>query len=307
MRALVTGSAGFLGRHFCVELVRRGWEVAGCDLVDGNDCLELFRDGAVRYDLVVHAAAYEPHRAAIEGAVDHLARNLHLDAAMFLWVERTGQRRVLYLSSSAAYPVGYQAGRVPYRLAERDADTSVAVSAELLRALGGTGPIWPDAAYGWAKLTGERMAARANQAGVAVHVVRPFSGYGEDQGERWPFGAFAARARRRDDPFVIWGPGSQVRDWVHVDDVVAAALAVIDADVRTPVNICTGTGTSVMDLASLMCAEVGYRPSFECKVDAPVGVAYRVGDPTLLNMIYTAKVALAEGVARAMAQEGALR
>jgi len=301
MRALVTGSAGFLGRHFRAELERRGWDVDGWDLVEDNDCLELFRHSTpTRYDLVVHAAAYEPHRAAIDGAADHLARNLHLDAAMFSWAQRTGQRRVLYLSSSAAYPVKLQSDAFRHRLVESN----------VVRDQTDMSPGWewtwsmPDAGYGWAKLTGERMAAGMS---IPVHIVRPFSGYGSDQDERWPFGAFVARAARRDGPFVIWGPGTQVRDWVHVDDVVAGALAVVDADVRVPVNICTGVGTSMTELASLMCAEAGYTPTFELRPDAPVGVAYRVGDPTLLNTIYAAKVDLAEGVARALRENGAVR
>lgn len=328
MRALVTGAAGFLGRHFRAELGRRGWHVDVCDLIGSlseqaqrllqspraaefpvafdpsiiiRDCLDLFRQSPTRYDLVVHAAAYEPHRAAIEGAVGHLARNLHLDTAMFCWAEQTEQRRVLYLSSSAAYPVGFQTGHVSYRLAEIDADIDRPVDVGLLRELGTTTMLAPDAGYGWTKLTGERMAAAANDAGLPVHVVRPFSGYGEDQDERWPFGAFAARARRRDDPFDIWGSGTQVRDWVHVDDVVNAALAVADADVREPINICTGVGTSMLELAGLMCAEVGYHPTFATHPDKPTGVAYRVGDPTLLGRYYTPKVDLAEGVRRALA------
>lgn len=281
---LVTGSAGFLGRHLSAALEARGWDVTGWDTVDGLDCLDLFRVVTDPFDLVVHCAAYEPHRSAIEHAAGHLARNLHLDAAMFAWAMFT-QRRVLYLSSSAAYPIGLQTGAPPMRLDEGAVGSLVAE---------------PDVGYGWAKLSGERMAADAAKAGLAVHVVRPFSGYGEDQDTRWPFGALADRARRRVNPFEIWGPGTQVRDWVHVDDVVAAALAVVDADIQVPVNICTGVGTSMLELAVLMCRTVGACPTFDPHPDMPTGVAYRVGDPTRLHRIYVPKVDLAEGVRRAL-------
>lgn len=289
MRALVTGSAGFVGRHMVAELLRRGWDVNGADLAIGHDALEVFRMGRDVFDLVVHAAATAPHRAAIDSQPMNLALDLALDAAMFEWAVRTGQRRVLYLSSSAAYPVDLQ----------NDFATARELREDMIRwDLYNIGT--PDASYGWTKLAGERMAAAAAQAGLAVHVVRPFSGYGEDQGESWPFGAFAARARRREDPFVIWGNGEQVRDWVHISDVVAGALAVVDADERRPVNLCTGIGTSMRELARLMCAEAGYEPHFELREDAPAGVAYRVGDPARMLDIYRPRVSLAEGAQRAM-------
>jgi nucleoside-diphosphate-sugar epimerase len=324
MRALVTGSSGFVGRHMAHELRRRGWTVDGIDLFpfhdggldwelprncghDGTyvhtriDCLELFAWAPdPRFDLVVHAAASSPHRVAIDGEPLHMARNLQLDAAMFNWAVRTGQRRVLYLSSSAAYPVGLQAGHTPYRLAEDDANPDNPVSADLLAALGHMGPLRPDARYGWTKLTGEQMAAAAAETGLPVHVVRPFSGYGADQAEEFPFRALIERARRREDPYVIWGDGRQVRDWIHISDVVAGALAVVDADERRPVNLCTGVGTSMSELAALACEQVGYRPRFEFLADKPAGVAYRVGDPHRFRQLYTPRVELTDGVRHAM-------
>jgi nucleoside-diphosphate-sugar epimerase len=115
----------------------------------------------------------------------------------------------------------------------------------------------PDQTYGWAKLTGEMLAEHARAAGVAVHVLRPFSGYGEDQGTEYPFGAFIERARKREDPFVIWGDGRQVRDWVHIDDVIGATLAVVEADYQEPVNVCTGRGVSMAELAGNLITRRG--------------------------------------------------
>jgi nucleoside-diphosphate-sugar epimerase len=294
--ALVTGSAGFVGRHMGAELFDRGWTVHAVDIVNGHDAHETFRMNRDVYDLVVHAAATAPHRAAIDGQPMNLALDLALDAAMFEWAVRTRQRRVLYLSSSTAYPVRLQTREWvdthgPRQLAEYMVN---------LTQWGRTGDWSPDASYGWTKLTGEMMGAAAALAGLAVHVVRPFSGYGSDQGENWPFGAFIGRACRRDDPFTIWGDGRQMRDWIHIDDVVGGALAVVEADVREPVNLCTGIGTSIRKLAEMVCAEAGYQPAFELRTDAPAGVAYRVGDPARMLGIYQPRVSLAEGVRRAM-------
>lgn len=287
--ALVTGSWGFVGRHMTRALRDRDWHVITCDVANPRrpvDCLDVFRGGDRVFDLVVHAAARAPHRAAIDGLPATMAYNLQLDAAMFDWALRTGQKRVLYLSSSAVYPVHFQDAEDPWRLHETNTEQEHG--------------IMPDAGYGWTKLTGEKMAAAAAAEGLAVHVVRPFSGYGEDQSTDFPFGAFVARALRREDPFTIWGDGQQVRDWIHIDDVVAGALAVVEDDCREPVNLCTGLGTSMRELAGTITAQVGYTPDFLYERSAPAGVAYRVGDPATMRGIYRPTVSLEEGVARAV-------
>jgi nucleoside-diphosphate-sugar epimerase len=294
VRALVTGSSGFLGRHFTAELERRGWDVTAWDVVTGQCALAGFRyvpDSCANVDLVVHCAAVSPHRAAIDGrAVAVGAGNLELDAAMFAWAARTRPGRVVYLSSSAAYPVDLQNDLAqPRELSETDIQTGACTIGA------------PDAIYGWTKLTGERLAQAYREHG-AVTVLRPFSGYGENQPADWPFGAFRDRALARQDPFQIWGDGAQVRDWVHVSDVVSAALSAADAGLDGPLNVCTGVGTSMRELAELFCDQAGYRPAFRTLPSAPAGVAYRVGDPSLLHTLYVPRICLAEGVKRALAE-----
>lgn len=262
----MTGAAGFVGRHFAVELERRGYAVHGWDIALGWDAFKLFScdtDRSLHFDLVVHAAAAAPHRLAIDTQPMNMAYNVRLDAAMFDWAVRTRQGRVVYLSSCAV-------------LDEQPDD------------------------YGWTKLTGERLAAAARRAGLPVTVVRPYSGYGEDQSEDFPFRAFVERARRREDPFLIWGDGKQVRDWIHVDDVVAGAFAVAESGTEEPVSLCMGAGTSMRELAGLICAAAGYAPQFDLMPGHHVGSAYRVGDPTLLHRYYTPKVSVWEGIRRAL-------
>jgi nucleoside-diphosphate-sugar epimerase len=273
------------------ELGRRGWTVTGCDLKTGDDCLDLFRQEDRTYHLIVHCAFHVGGRAAIDGEPRMLARNLQIDASLFEWAVRTGQGRVLYFSSSAAYPWAMQRAGfgVGYRLKEADIDLSDVEQ--------------PDSRYGWAKVTGEQLAKAARESGLKVTVLRPFSGYGEDQDETYPFRAFVERARRREDPFTIWGPGTQVRDWVHISDVVEGALAVAESETVEPVNLCTGVGTSMLDLAKLCCERVGYEPEFAPQPGKPTGVHYRVGDPTRFHRWtgLTPRVTLADGVRRALA------
>lgn len=285
--ALVSGSLGFIGRHFCAALNSAGYAVTGLDILDGKDAREFFRFSHQPYDLVIHAAAVGADRASIDGNPLSLAANLELDAGLFQWAARVHPGRVVYFSSSAAYPVLLQTGNPEHKLAE-----------------GNINPRWPcapDAIYGSIKLTGEMLAARARDAGVSVSVCRPFSGYAEDQGGRFPFGALAARAARREDPFAIWGTGGQTRDFIHVDDIVNAVMAMVIQGIDGPVNLGTGRPTMMVQLAGMMCETAGYpQVTVEAHPEKPSGVAYRVADVTLMNQFYTAKITLEEGVARAM-------
>lgn len=301
MNVLITGSAGFLGGHFAARLAKDGHMVACLDITMKpepgliTDALDFFSPRgrtALHYDLVLHLAAVSPHRAAIDGrALAVGAGNLALDAAMFDWAARTRPGRVVYFSSSAAYPIDLQTADQAVRLREE----TPAYAHHMVGA--------PDAIYGWVKLTGERLADAYRAQGGAVTVVRPFSGYGEDQSDQFPFGAFRDRALRREDPFVIWGDGTQVRDWIHVDDIVGATLAAVEHGVEGPLNLCTSVGTSMRELAGLFTTAAGYRPEFEFHPEQPTGVAYRVGDPSRLHEIYTPRVSIEEGVRRALNQE----
>lgn len=289
--ALVTGCAGFAGRHFTRALEERGYFVRGIDTAYGEDALGYFSTNHSRFRLVVHCAAVVGGRAVIDGDPLAQAVNLQLDAAMFRWALRAQPGRVVYVSSSAAYPVPFQTLEVKARLTEDMIDPTLKKGLLCM----------PDQLYGWAKLTGENLAHRARQAGLEVTVVRPFSGYGEDQDESYPFRAFAERARARADPFEIWGNPYQCRDFIHIDDIVGATLRMCDQGIDGPVNLGTGIPTTMEHLAALFTRAAGYKPRLNMRKDAPMGVEYRVADVSALNEFYLPRVSLEEGVKRALA------
>lgn len=277
MRVLVTGNAGFVGRHVHAALDEQGHDVTGVDIKLGRDALDLYRHSDTRYDVIVHLAANVGGRAAIDNQPLWIARNLALDQALFEYADRTRCPHVIYPSSSAAYPVELQQADSHQRLREHDIDHA--------------NPRQPDAMYGWTKLTGERLAAATN---TPVSVIRPFSGYGADQGQDYPFGAFLARALTKADPFIIWGDGTQTRDWVHIDDITATILAIIEQRHEGTINIGTGTPTDMITLAELFTQAVGYRPQLAPLATKPTGVAWRVADTT--QQIRTHRISIERGV-----------
>lgn len=286
MKVLITGDAGFVGRHFRTYLESRGDEIVGVDIVNGLDARDFFKTNDDYFDLVIHLAAVVGGRKLIEGSPLSLAVDLSIDAEMFGWAMRTRPGRIVYFSSSAAYPTILQERGLELQLTEN------AINLEHIQT--------PDLSYGWAKLTGEMLASHARKAGLKVHIFRPFSGYGEDQALDYPFPSFIARAKALNDPFDIWGDGNQVRDFIHIDDIVEAVFAAIANEIET-VNLCTGRATSFNDLARIVADIAGYKPTLRHLTAEPVGVSYRVGDPTLMLSFYTPKITLEDGIARSFA------
>lgn len=290
-RVLVTGHRGFVGRHFYRHFNEdRHTTVLGLDIADPHtpvDVRDFFRQSNMHFDLVIHCAAVVGGRQKIDGAPLDVAVDLAIDAEMVQWALRTKPGRVVYFSSSAAYPTFMQSGW-EMRLAEKYID------------FGHVSFGTPDMTYGWVKLTGEYQLSFLAAEGVKTHIFRPFSGYGSDQALDYPFPSFIERAATGADPFEIWGDGNQVRDFIHIRDIVGGVLAAIDQDVTIPLNLGTGVGTSFNALARFVCDKVGYHPSFVHHLNAPVGVQYRVADVERMRGVYTPTISLDQGIEEAL-------
>lgn len=287
-RILVTGHAGFIGTHLLKRLPERGFNsVQGIDIVEGNDARDFFRTNNTRYDEIWHLAGVIGGRQGIEGNPLGVAVDLSIDSEMFNWALRTKPGRVIYMSSSAAYPIEYQRRGLAMKLQEDH------INLDQIKT--------PDMSYGWSKLTGEYLARFLEAEGVRTHVFRPFSGYGEDQALDYPFPSFIGRGLRCASPFVIWGDGQQTRDFIHVEDMIGAMFAAIDQDVTGPVNLGWSRPTTFNSLAAMVAREVGYHPTIRHHLDKPVGVDYRVCDNTKMLSFYTPKITLEEGIRLALA------
>lgn len=284
MKILITGYRGFVGQYFVRKY--KGHDITGIDLQDGMDVREFFQFNRERYDLVIHLAAIVGGRATIEGNPLSVATDLAIDSDFFNWALLTKPGRIVYFSSSAAYPTKYQGNNdwVPLKEDMIDLDN---ISN-------------PDLTYGWSKLTGEYLAKFVQEAGIPVHIFRPFSGYGTDQSLDYPFPSYIDRAKNRKKPFDIWGDGEQSRDFIHMLDVVDAVDEAINQNIQGAVNLGWGRRTTFNELAKIVTDTAGYSPSFNHIGTAPVGVLNRIADPTKMLSFYTPKITLEEGIDRAL-------
>jgi nucleoside-diphosphate-sugar epimerase len=288
MKALVTGSSGFVGRHFVPFLQSQGYEVTEIDIKTGNDCRDFFKNSVECFDLVVHLAAIVGGRATIEGEPLSVATDLSIDAEMFNWAIKTKPKKIVYYSSSAAYPTQLQTHGLDTKLQEDMIDLKNVRN--------------PDESYGWAKLTGELLASYARDAGIKVYIFRPFSGYGFDQDLNYPFPSFVKRVIDKVENFEIWGDGTQVRDFIHIDDVVSGTMAFVDRDIQAPVNLGWGRATSFNELAELFFQISGWRPKngITHLLDKPKGVMYRCSDNSKMLTVYQPKISLEDGIREAL-------
>ncbi len=237
---------------------------------------------------VFHFAAIVGGRAMIDGDPIQVALDLSIDAEFFYWISRHKPDRVLYPSSSAAYPISLQTKSNTIQLKESDIDFD---------SMG-----QPDMTYGWTKLTGEFLAKiTAEHYGVKITCIRPFSGYGEDQDYSYPTPAIARRAVFKEAPFEVWGSGHQGRDFVHIDDVLDCIEVAMDhIHDGSAINIGQGVLTSFRDLIQIFCEFAGYDPEIKPLLDKPVGVHSRYCDMTWVkeHLGWEPKISIKEGMKR---------
>lgn len=253
-RVLVTGGAGFIGHHLAHALIERGAEVTVLDDLsvgrrENVPAAARFIHGDVRDPAIVRTALEDVdavlHQAAIvsiRASIEHFVRDADVNLMGTLnllqqMAERPIQRAVL-ASSMAVYADSPQ----PIPLSE-DAPTQ------------------PIAPYGAAKLAAERYwLMMGAQAGIASTALRYFNTYGPNQTFTPYVGVITIFIRRllAGQPPIIFGDGEQRRDFVHVDDIVRANLAVLEAPAAAVAgrvfNVGTGHATSVNEIAAGLIA-----------------------------------------------------
>ena len=289
MDVLITGSSGFVGRYFKDRLQQ--YNLTLIDIKEGNDCRDFFKREDKQYDLVIHLAAIVGGRESIEGRPMAVADNLSIDSEFFQWCLKTNPKKIVYFSSSAAYPVNLQSPYSNTKLKEEYIHVTIPEAG-----FGAPHVSMPDMTYGWSKLTGEFLA----QFVPNVHIFRPFSGYGWDQDLSYPFPMYVKRALEKNDPFEVWGPGTQTRDFIHMKDVVEAVMVAVNEGITGPTNLGMGRETSFLELAAMCMKEVGYEGLILTRPDKPVGCMHRVSNNTKLLQFYTPKITLEEGIAEAV-------
>ena len=254
MRVLVTGGAGFIGSHLTDAFLARGDEVLVVDDLSHGRHARLDDDAVLhklsvtdagpltalvqqaRPELICHLAAQIDVRVSVAAPADD-ARTNAVGTVNVLEAARAAGARVLFCSTGGA-------------LYGRDAPIP---SMEDVLPLA-------ESPYGIAKYCAEQYVGLYNRLHGCGHtILRLANVYGPRQdpaGESGVIPIFCARVLAGERP-VIYGDGTQTRDYVYVGDAVAAFLAAADRGRPGTWNIGTGVEVSVLDLARLIGAAAG--------------------------------------------------
>lgn len=317
-KSLVTGGCGFVGRHLIARLLEADHEVHCVDpivplsggiapenwplfqpLENKNfyfykqDCREWFeqRDDT-DFDYAFHLAAMVGGREMIENNPLAVADDLSIDAQYWQWAVKARPAKNVVFSSSAAYPIELQ--RPDYYELLRE---------EIITFKDRIG--MPDMTYGWAKLTNEYLARLAvEKHGLNSVCYRPFSGYGEDQDDSYPFPGVCKRvlANRGASEITVWGSGRQMRDFIHIDDCVEGILTTMDQiDDASALNLSTGIYTSFIEFARMAAELCGFSPDVRGTSNKPEGVFARGGDTTRQRELgFSHAISFRDGIAKAL-------
>lgn len=252
-RVLVTGGAGFIGHHLVPALQARGHAVTVLD------DLSIGRAENLDHDVhLVRGDVRDPSTLAV--ALEDVRHVFHLAAVVSVRASVTG-----FAHDADVNVLGTL--RLLEAMRGRSIDRAVLASSMAVYAEGGSGTIREDhltepaSPYGVGKLAAERYwQLLAPAAGARATVLRFFNTYGPGQTPSSYVGVishFADRVRAGERPR-IFGDGEQRRDFVHVEDVVRASLAVLDHDVagRT-FNVGTGVATTVNEVARAILEALG--------------------------------------------------
>ncbi len=293
MRVLLTGGAGFIGRHVLDSLLANGHDVRVLDslrpdvprdeapalpaeliVADVRDRAAV--DAALRgVDAVCHLAAKVGLGLDVQDLPDYASSNDHGTAVLLAAMASAGVERLTLASSMVVYGEGVgrcaEHGEVtPVPRAESDLAAGRfeppcptcgrAVEAILVSE---DAPLDPRNAYAASKLAQEHLAASwARATGGSVAALRYHNVYGRGLPRDTPYAGVAAiflSALRRGTAPSVYEDGKQLRDFVHVRDVATATVRAAERHVDgvRAFNVGSGRPRTVGEMASALARAVG--------------------------------------------------
>ena len=166
-----------------------------------------------------------------------------------------------------------------------------------------TDPMAPISYYGWSKQMMENSILYVHRtAGLKYLIVRPSNPYGHGQNIHAKQGLIAVALGKilAGDPIVVWGDGSNVRDYIYIDDLCEVLCQLLEKDVcNTTLNIGSGVGASINDIIQVLRDVVSEEVQVEYQPARKVDVSHMILDTTHLKQYVNVEfTSLVDGVTR---------
>ena len=297
---LITGGSGFVGTNLIEELLKQGARIRvtlhnrpmnikdeQIDTVFANlyrieDCLTAVKG----VDYVCHAGGGAIGAAVTAGnPMSAIAANMitTIQVLQAAWIE--GVERFLLLSSHTTYP------NAEYPIKEEEMWSGPTDSSYF--------------GYGWMRRYLERLVEFVvSRSDMKIALVRPTAAYG-----RWDnfnpatshvIPALIRRALEKEDPYVVWGSGDVVRDFIHVSDMVRGGLLALEKYATCdPVNIGCGKAVTIGEIVELILKVTGHEKArVEYDTSKPTTIPYRMVDTSKAKKVlgFEPSLSLEEGL-----------
>lgn len=288
-KILVCGAGGFIGTHLVRSLKAQGHYVIGADLkfpeFSITACDEFYQvdlrnqrsvTRLIKKDIdEIYQLAADMGGAGYIFIGDNDADIMHNSAIINLNIlhEMTFKKipKIFYSSSACMYPAHNQ----------QDPDCPVLSEASAY-------PANPDSEYGWEKLFSERLyASYARNYGIDVRVARLHNVFGPEgayTGGKEKAPAALCRKVIQSDTVEVWGPGTQTRSFMYIDDCIEGIHRLMASTYTDPINIGSSRMIAINDLVQLI-SQVNSKPVEITNIAGPRGVMGRTSDNTLIEQV----------------------
>lgn len=289
-KILVCGAGGFIGSHLVEKLKREGHYVVGADLkyplysetpADKFYAIDLRNQSSVSRLVTsdideIYQLAADMGGAGYIFTGEHDADIMHNSAIINLNIldemRKKNVKKIFYSSSACIYPEHNQLDPNNPLLSEDSAY-----------------PANPDSEYGWEKLFSERLyLAYAKNYGMDVRVARFHNVFGPrgswNNGKEKAPAALCRKVATVEENGVIdiWGPGTQTRSFLYIDECLEGVQRLMDSDFQGPVNLGSERMISINNLVYLIAKLVNKTVTIK-NVPGPLGVMGRNSDNNLIR------------------------
>lgn len=298
---LVTGAAGITGHATVNRLLEEGafvratvhnnrklniqhknLEIVQTDLMSHENCMQVSKDIDICFNLVAFIRGAEGQMDS-QNFLNLVRNNLFTSVNMFDAAVRNKIDRFGFVGSSTMYP------NVTHAVTEDEAFNDE--------------PFANYQGVGWMKRYSEKVIEFFNKISqTKFGIIRTTAIYGphdsfDKNGHVIP--QIIMKSHKRMNPFEVWGDGSQIRDFIYVDDVVDALLLVVEKKpIARPYNVATGKPTSIKELVETINDIYGHDPDYQYDTSKPTMIPNRLVDVSRIKkeLGWESKTSLRQGL-----------